>query len=93
MPGSVSDVYPGAREIQSTGRSIPVSKAKRIAEMHGYDQVVIWAWDKATGRQHVTTYGRTTLDCEQAAVAGNNVKRAAGWPESECHAKPGRGRK
>ena len=93
MPGPVSDVYPGARDIQRTGRRIPVSDAKRIAEAHGYDQVVVWAWDKASGRQHVTTYGKTVLDCEQAAIAGNNVKRAAGWAEGECNAMPARAKR
>lgn len=93
MPGPISDVYPGAREIQRTGRRIPVSDAKRIADAHGYDQVVIWAWDKRSGNQHVTTYGRSVPDCEQAAIAGNNVKRAAGWPESECKSVPARARK
>ena len=90
MPGPVSDIYPGARPIQRTGRRIPISDAKRIAQAYGYDQVVVWAWDKTGGSQHVTTYGKTVFDCEQAAVAGNNVKRAAGWPESECNAKPAR---
>ncbi len=69
-------------------RRIPITAAKRIAEEYGARQVVIWAFGD-TG-QHVTTYGVSVEDCTAAAVAGNHVKKAAGWPSSLCNEVPAR---
>ena len=71
-------------------KRIPITAAKRIAEEYGKDQVIIVTWDKATGTTWVTTYGKTVEECAQAADGGNRVKRALGWPESLCNAKPAR---
>lgn len=72
---------------------IPIARAKSIAEQHDLDQVIVVAWDAKAGMTHVVTYGKTLADCEQAAKGGNLVKRALGWPESQCNAKPSRVRK
>lgn len=45
-------------------------------------------WDERHGKTHVTTYGKTKEDCAQAAKGGNFVKKALGWPDSMCKAKP-----
>lgn len=47
-------------------------------------------WDAEHGREHVTTYGTTKVACEQAAMGGNRVKQALGWPEEMCRATPAR---
>jgi hypothetical protein len=72
---------------------IPIDSAKNIAWEFDWDQVIIVAWNKTTGMQHVTTYGKMVEDCEQAAQGGNFVKKALGWSEEECNAKPRRVRK
>lgn len=69
---------------------VPIDAAKRIADEFDKDQVIIVCWDKIHGKTHVTTYGKTIEECEQAAKGGNLVKKALGWPDSLCHAKPTR---
>lgn len=72
-------------------KRIPIRVAKAIADEFGQAQVIVVTWDKTTGTTHVVTYGESTQDCEQAAAGGNRVKRALGWPEALCNAKPARG--
>jgi hypothetical protein len=72
-------------------KDIPIDVAKRIAEEFDKNQVIIVTWDEAHGRTHVTTYGKTLEECQQAAKGGNIVKRALGWPDELCQAKPDRG--
>lgn len=74
----------------SHSKKIPISAAKRIADEYDKDQVIIVTWDKLTGTTWVTTYGKTLEECSQAAEGGNRVKRALGWPDTLCHAKPAR---
>ena len=76
-----------------TYKNVPITAAKAIAEEFDKDQVIVVCWDKEHGRTHVTTYGKTTEDCEQAAQGGNFVKKALGWPDEECNATPERLRK
>jgi len=73
-------------------KHIPISAAKRISIECEYPEIVIFAYDPETGMQHVTTYGRTKEHCIDAARAGNHLKRALGWPEELCNAKPSRGK-
>lgn len=68
--------------------NIKISDAKRISEKSGFPEIVIFGYDPESGSQHVTTYGKTKLQCNDAAKAGNHLKRALGWPEKDCHAKP-----
>lgn len=71
-------------------KRIPIKAAKTIAEQYGQDQVILVTWDKINGRTHVVSYGRSLIDCEQAALGGNFVKKALGWPENLQHATPSR---
>ncbi len=73
-------------------RHIPIRVAKTIADEFKQDQVIVVTWDKTAGRTHVVTYGKTVEECAQAADGGNLVKRALGWPEELCNAKPRRAR-
>ena len=63
--------------------SIPISAAKQIADLYGYDQVVIIARQVGSeGGEHVTTYGVNPKHCEVAAKMGNFIKhKIMGWPE------------
>ena len=69
---------------------VPINVAKDIAEKYSKTQVIIVCWDKHHSRTHVTTYGKTESDCKEAAIGGNKVKKALGWPNHLCHAKPKR---
>lgn len=73
-----------------TGKRIPISTAKAIANDFGYTQVVVHAFDGETNIQHVTTYGKSQADCENAAAGGNAIKKLLKWDESLCNAKPPR---
>lgn len=77
----------------SESKRIPIAAAKHIADEFGKDQVIVVTWDKTTGTTWVTTYGKTVDECTQAAEGGNRVKRALGWPESLCSAKPARAKR
>lgn len=74
----------------STDKKIPISSAEAIGETLGYTQVIITAFDKETGITSVTTWGKSQEDCEQAAIGGNFVKKALGWPPEKCNDKPQR---
>jgi hypothetical protein len=76
--------------MSKTGKRIPISFAKKIAEEFGYAQVIIHAYDDITGLQCVTTFGKSLADCDNAAKGGNAIKKLLGWPEELCNAKPAR---
>ncbi len=61
-------------------KPIPISAAKAIAETYHKQQVIVVTWDAAHGKTHVTTYGDTAEACRQAALGGDKVKAALGWP-------------
>lgn len=69
---------------------IPIQAAKDVAEKHGCKQVILMAWDGE--KAHVVTYGKTLEDCYQAALGGDRIKKALGWPES-LNAEPSRVKK
>lgn len=73
------------------GKKIPIKTAKEIAKEFEYNQVLIFAWDKENNRQNVTTFGKSTEDCDQIAKGGNYIKEHfLGWPHNECCAEPDR---
>lgn len=71
-------------------KRIPVTAAKKVSIEYEFPEVIIFAYDPETGKQHITTYGRTKEQCVDAANAGNNLKKALGWPDELCNAKPPR---
>lgn len=73
-------------------KNIPISAAKEISSKYEYPEIVIFAYDPITGKQHITTFGQTKAQCIDAAKAGNYLKKALGWPEELCNAKPERDR-
>ena len=72
---------------------IPISAAKDVSEKYEFPEVVIFAYDPETSKQHVTTYGKTQKQCVDAAKAGNFLKKALGWPDELCHTEPNRSKK
>lgn len=73
--------------------NVPIEAAKDIAEKFCKDQVIIVCWDGEHSKSHVTTYGKSLLDCKRAAVGGNIMKEALGWPDKLCHDVPERVKK
>jgi hypothetical protein len=61
-------------------KRIPVSAAKRISQEYNFPEVVIFAYDPATGKQHITTYGANKAQCKDAAKAADFLKVALKWP-------------
>ena len=56
-------------------KPIPISAAKRVAELYGYDQVIIIARKCGDGgREHCTTYGVNEEHCRVAARCGDFLK-------------------
>jgi hypothetical protein len=70
---------------------IPIEAAKQIAKDHGCRQVILVAWDGQ--KVHIVTYGVNIEECDLAAIGGNMVAKALGWPESLCNAEPSRVKK
>jgi hypothetical protein len=68
-------------------KEIPIEAAKNISKNFEYPEIVIFAYDPVTGYQHVTTYGETVDQSNDAARAGNFLKKALGWPDELCQAK------
>jgi len=65
-------------------KPIPIAAAKRIADLYGYDQVVIIARkvgaESEPHGEHCTTYGVTTEHCAIAARIGDFLKfKVMGW--------------
>jgi len=62
-------------------KSIPVKRAKELAQIYDYDQVMIIA--RKTGKaggEHVTTYGVNKAHCNIAAKCGDFLKyKVMGW--------------
>ena len=58
---------------------VPIAAAKGVARSYGLRQVILAAWDGE--RTHVVTFGVSIEDCDQAALGGNKIKKALGWPE------------
>jgi len=59
---------------------IPISAAKEVARTHEMTQVIILGWDGES--THITTYGKTAIDCDQAAQGANFLKVLWNWPKS-----------
>jgi len=71
-------------------KRIPIKVCKEISQKYKQAQVILVTWDAIEGRTHVVTYGQSLKDCEQAAIGGNKVKKALGWPDEMCDAVPAR---
>lgn len=68
-------------------KRLPIRIAREVARENGLRQVILCAWDGE--RTHVVTYGVSTEDCAQAALGGNKIKDALGWP-TDLRAEPSR---
>lgn len=75
------------KEIKMTKpKKIPISTAKQISKDFNYPEIVIFAYDPVSGKQHITTYGKNKEMCKDAAKAAEYLKKALHWniqPEKE----------
>lgn len=67
-------------------KRIPIKAAQQIAELYGYDQVMIYARkvgdDPAPHGEHMTTYGVNKVHCDAMARIGNFLKtKIMGWSD------------
>ena len=60
-------------------KRLAIKAARTIAEQYGLRQVIVIAWDG--DQTHVTTYGKTPLEADQAALGGDKLKAVLNWPE------------
>ena len=69
-------------------RRIPIKVARKVGKENNLSQVIIMGWDgKYT---HVVTWGKTVIDCDQAAQGGNMIKKHLGFPKELCITEPNR---
>ena len=72
-------------------KRIPITAAKNVAKAYDLHQVILVAWDGSLA--HVVTYGKSLIDCDQAAQCGNLVKKALGYPDIMCNIETARVKK
>ena len=63
--------------------AVPVHVAKQIADHFAKDVVVVLSFDREHMMTHTTTYGRSALDKENAAAAGEIATKAVGGDLSQ----------
>lgn len=54
--------------------SVPVSAAKEIAEKFEKQEVIVLSVDRIHEKVHITTYGKTPKNCENAAATGDFMR-------------------
>lgn len=67
--------------------SIKISEVKKIREDLNMTHIVIFAIDEKN-YYHVATHGKTKVQAQEAAKAGNNLKKQLGFPLEDCKSKP-----
>jgi hypothetical protein len=71
-------------------KRIPIKAAKDLANKYGQTHLILWSWDGDC--QHITTYGKSLVQCDQAANLGNDIKTVLDWPKY-THRTPSRVKK
>ena len=66
---------------------IPISTADALREELGFTHLVIFGV-QPDGTQQVATHGASEKEAHEAAIAGNKLKGALGWPEDLRKDKP-----
>ena len=63
-------------------KTILSSSAKRLAEIHGFDQVIIYARTNDKGHKHeaIATYGHTYESNEEIKAIGDEIEKFRGSP-------------
>lgn len=74
-------------------KRIPIKDLKTLVDKHQQNIAILFMWDKNTGQSHVITYGKSRVDCKQAADGGNKLKKFLKWDEKLTHSIPSRCKK
>ena len=63
-------------------KTIPSASAKRIAETHRFDQVIIFARTENNGRYHeaLACYGHTYESNEEIKAIADEIEKLRKWP-------------
>ena len=56
---------------------ITINSVKEFAKSSGQKQIIVFGWDGR--KQHVATYGIGIENCDQAAQAGDVLKKLMKW--------------
>jgi len=75
--------YPSTSDLD-----IPIDIADVVSTISGYPEIVIFGYNPVTGINHVTTFGKTIAQSLDACNAGNFLKKALGWSDEDCKARP-----
>lgn len=67
----------------SSSPIIAPEQLERFARELGLGQAILVGWQRGVAT-HVVTWGDSFTDSAQAAQGGNAVKRALGFPETQC---------
>ncbi len=71
---------------ENTG-AIPIRHGKNIGEQYGFDQIIIIGVNPNNNQSSVATWGKTTEQSHQVAIAGNKIKKEVlKWNEENCNA-------
>ncbi len=71
---------------------IPIKAVREFGKKFGMSHVIIFAKEDGQKRSWVSTWGRTIIQCGEAADFGNRLKDNLGWPSS-LHQQPSRVRR
>lgn len=71
-------------------KRIPIKSAKDFGKTYDQDQVIIISYNNKNNLISVVTWGKSLVDCEQAAIAGNSFKKSLGFPPEKCQDVPAR---
>ena len=67
-------------------KPIPVDAARQIADEYQKDVVLFLAWDEASDRTHIVTWGRRPSQKTTAAVAGDMIRGMLRLGKTETYA-------
>lgn len=59
-------------------KRVPIKAVADFCKKYKKDQTIVLAWDRASGKTWISTYGVTKADCEQAALGGDRIAKLLG---------------
>ncbi len=65
-------------------KRIPITAAAGIGKKYKQNQVILVTFDKDTNTTHTVTWGATKAECGEAALGGEFVREALGWPDDNA---------
>lgn len=69
---------------------IPIKVLRELAKKYDLSHAILFVYHPEDNMHHIVTWGRTIVDCGQAADFGNKLKEALGWPDELLSEQPAR---